>query len=188
MARSRNEHLDVEFGPRAPVRGCDQPGCPGEGLFRAPRTRDRVGDLESYHWFCLEHVRSYNAAWNYYAGLSEAEMERELRRSMVGGRPTWPLGWRVAGRKWRDPLNLYAEHGPEGEAKQEKVRPVPDDERQALRTFDMTPPFSLAQLKARYKVLVKRHHPDANGGNKASEEKLKLITRAYAFLKSRFFG
>src|SRR5579883_2904923 len=41
--------------------------------------------------------------------------------------------------------------------------------------------------KARYKVLVKQHHPDTHGGDKAAEEKLKLINQAYATLKASFF-
>jgi hypothetical protein len=186
MARHRNDSLDAGFGERPLVRGCDHPGCPAEGLFRAPRSRDRLGEFDSYHWFCLDHIRSYNAAWNYYAGMNEAEVEREVRADQVGHRPSWPLGWRVAGKPFLDPLNLYSEH-PDN-PREERRRKIPPEEAEALSTFDLQPPFSLQQLKSRYKVLVKRHHPDANGGSKVAEERLKLITRAYAFLKSRFFG
>ena len=187
MARPRNEFLDAEFGPRPPPRPCDEPGCQEEAQFRAPRSRDRLGEIDSYHWFCLEHVRSYNAAWNYYQGMSEAEIEREVRQDQVGHRPSWPLGWRVAGNRFHDPLNLYAEEGEARKAEQRKRR-APPDEVQALEAFQLTPPFTLDELKARYKLLVKRHHPDANGGSKEAEERLKIITRAYAFLKRRFFG
>jgi curved DNA-binding protein CbpA len=41
------------------------------------------------------------------------------------------------------------------------------------------------QIKARYKELVKLHHPDANGGDKAAEERLKSINQAYTFLKAQ---
>src|SRR5207247_11273248 len=59
---------------------------------------------------------------------------------------------------------------------------------QALAVFDLEPPFTMVRLKARYKVLVKLHHPDANGGDKAAEEKLKIINQAYATLKASCFS
>ena len=46
----------------------------------------------------------------------------------------------------------------------------------------------MVRLKARYKVLVKLHHPDAHGGDKAAEEKLKIINQAYATLKASYFA
>ena len=54
------------------------------------------------------------------------------------------------------------------------------------RLFDLTPPFDLDSLKRRYKSLVKRHHPDANGGSRESEELLKHINHAYNYLKKEY--
>ncbi len=71
------------------MRPCDHPGCVGGGDFRAPKSRL---DLHDYHWFCLEHVRAYNSAWNYYAGMSDAEIEAEIRHDTVWQRPSWRLG------------------------------------------------------------------------------------------------
>ena len=59
---------------------------------------------------------------------------------------------------------------------------------QALAVFDLDPPFTQVSLKARYKVLVKLHHPDAHGGDKAAEEKLKIINQAYTTLKASYFA
>jgi DnaJ-class molecular chaperone len=39
-------------------------------------------------------------------------------------------------------------------------------------------------VKARYKELVKRHHPDANGGDKSAEERFKTVSEAYRTLMS----
>src|SRR5512146_3528765 len=77
--------------PPPPSRLCDHPGCDGCGDFRAPRSRL---ELDRYYWFCLEHVRAYNRAWNYYAGMSEGEIEAEIRRDTVWQRPSWKLGER----------------------------------------------------------------------------------------------
>jgi curved DNA-binding protein CbpA len=38
------------------------------------------------------------------------------------------------------------------------------------------------EIRAQFKKLVKKYHPDINAGNKKFEEKLKEITLAYAFL------
>jgi len=77
--------------PVPPVRLCDHPGCEAGGDFRAPRSRI---ELDNYFWFCLDHVRAYNAAWNYYAGMNEAEIEAEIRHDTTWQRPTWKLGER----------------------------------------------------------------------------------------------
>jgi hypothetical protein len=157
----------------------------GDGLFRAPRSRAHLGDSENYLWLCLDHVRAYNAAWNYYAGMNEVEIEAEMRRDTVWQRPTWPLGWRIAFNRLHDPLDVMRRDGVDAERAARK-RPLTDEEK-ALITFELEPPFTLIELKRRYKILVKLHHPDANGGDKSAEERLKVITQAYALLKTRFF-
>ena len=70
-------------------RSCDQDNCPEDGLFKAPKSRSSLND---YYWFCLDHVRAYNKAWNYCEGMNEDEIEDEIRRSTVWDRPTWPAG------------------------------------------------------------------------------------------------
>jgi hypothetical protein len=168
--------------PQKAIRGCDRPGCTHEGEFRAPRARDR---LDEYYWFCLDHVREYNAAWNYYAGMSPEEIEREVRRDTTWERPTWPLGTKGCNRRFtftvHDPFDLF-----EADAAEEirrKARP-PTPEEEAMRALELEGPLTLAILKARYKELVKRHHPDANNGDKAAEERFKVVAQAYAILKT----
>ena len=183
--------------PEAPARLCDHPGCECGGEYRAPRSRL---DLDHYFWFCIDHVRAYNAAWNYYAGMSEGDIEQEIRRDTVWHRPSWKLGERhgpAYASRMRDPFGFY---GPNGEAGgkphgtnghkahgEAPVRAASATE-QALAVFDIEPPFTPMRLKSRYKVLVKLHHPDAHGGDKAAEEKLKIINQAYATLKASYFG
>jgi DnaJ-like protein len=173
-----------------PVRLCDHPDCTAGGDFRAPKSRL---DLHDYYWFCLDHVRAYNAAWNYYAGLSDSEIEAEIRSDTVWQRPSWRLGDRH-GPGWverlRDPLGVLSGRGRRGRAGSngEAARRVLSAREQALAVFEIEPPFTPARLKARYKTLVKLHHPDAHGGDKAAEEKLKIINQAYATLKASYFS
>ena len=56
-------------------------------------------------------------------------------------------------------------------------------ERKALETLLLPETASKSDIKSRFKELVKRHHPDSNGGDKASEEKLREIIQAYNYLK-----
>ena len=170
-------------------QSCGHPACGEEGLYRAPRSRDQ---LRSFYWFCLDHVREYNKAWNYCAGMSMEEIEAHIRADVVGWRPTWPMGWwarRRAGMDYasvRDDFGFFADGGKKGaekERKQNAFSPT-STEAKALSTMDLTPPVTLDKLKARYKELVKRFHPDTHGGDKAAEERLKLINQAYTTLRN----
>src|SRR5581483_11385072 len=107
----RRNHTNPVFAPEPepPLRLCDHPGCECGGDFRAPRSRL---ELNHYFWFCLDHVRAYNAAWNYYAGMSEREIEAEIRRDTVWQRPSWKLGQRhgpAYEHRIRDPFDLYSQ-------------------------------------------------------------------------------
>ena len=181
-----------------PARACDHPGCAGDGDFRAPKSRL---DLHHYYWFCLDHVRVYNSAWNYYAGMNDREIEAEIRNDTVWQRPTWKLGNRhgpAYAARMRDPFGFYARNGEAGGGNGngggaqrehgEAARRAVSAQEQALAVFDIEPPFTPVRLKARYKTLVKLHHPDAHGGDKDAEEKLKIINQAYATLKASYFG
>jgi hypothetical protein len=179
--------------PRAsPLRVCDYPGCQAGGDFRAPKSRL---ELRDYYWFCLEHVRAYNSAWNYYAGMNAREIEAEIRSDTVWQRPSWRLGARhgpAFAARLRDRFGLFSNGA---ESARDRTRRRGDAARrtlsareQALAVFDIEPPVTPGRLKARYKALVKMHHPDAHGGDKAAEEKLKIVNQAYATLKASYFG
>ncbi len=190
---SRFKNLGPETGPDSPPRRCDHDGCENAGEFRAPRHRD---SLTTYYWFCLDHIREYNKSWNYYAGMSREEVERHVREDIVGWRPTWPVGLRGRfgrGARFYDPFGIFT--GPkagredgaqDGAAAPEEYAPQ-SREGKALARLNLRPPITFSAIKSRYKELVKRHHPDANNGDKGAEEKLKLINEAYGILK-RFFA
>ena len=191
----RRQPIDPVFAaePEPPVRACDHPGCEAGGDYRAPKSRL---ELNRYFWFCLEHVRAYNVAWNYYAGMNEAEVEAEIRRDTVWQRPSWRLGQRHGpGPRVNDPFGFYAGGDQDGarrrnghDHRRDAAARAASARDQALAVFDLEPPLTPVRLKARYKVLVKLHHPDANGGDKAAEEKLKIINQAYATLKASYFN
>lgn len=185
--RTRLKLDDFDTPPPA-ARACEHPGCTCEGTHRAPKGRDR---LNEYYWFCLDHVREYNQSWDYYAGMSPDQIEKETRRDSTWQRPTWPMGhWAAQERFLRDRVvhgfgfSFARDAGGDGDgtAGGRKATRTPEDE--ALSCLGMTLPTDFAKIKARYRELVKIHHPDANGGSKEAEEKLKVINQAYTTLKA----
>ena len=116
--------------------------------------------------------------------MTPGQIEAETRRDTAWGRPTWPLG--SLGSKTfdetqiRDPLNLLAT----GRIKRAAAQPaIPPELREPVQTLGIDWPVSIDVVKARYKTLAKLHHPDANGGDRASEERLKSINLAYAAVR-----
>jgi hypothetical protein len=175
--------------PEAPGQTCDVPGCNASGEYRAPKSRKT---LREYWWFCLEHVRAYNATWDFYKGMTPAQIEAELRADNAWQRPTWPLGHlgtRLDNIVAGDPLHVLRA-GLEADARAEGHRrraaqAAPADIRGPLATLGLDWPLTLSELKTRYKQLAKQHHPDANDGSRDAEERLKAINLAYAALRGR---
>jgi DnaJ-domain-containing protein 1 len=173
------------------LRRCDRPGCLAEGQHRAPRSRD---SLTSYFWFCLEHVREYNLAWDYFKDMDAEAIEQIRRRDAVWQRPSWPLnGGKPARdgapgphrRPLRDDFGFFAGETAENQAHKSRFPPGSRQAR-ALRTLELRPEATLAEVKTRYKALVKELHPDITGGDGRSEERLKIINLAYSDLKAAF--
>lgn len=198
MSRPTPPHIEPFPGPQEQEQGraprCAWKGCTHLGEFRAPKDRA----LREHYLFCLEHVRAYNAQWDFHNGMTPSQMEAELRSSATWGRPTWKLGSLGGGRPngWsaqfrvRDPLDLGAGTAFDARERQrERTAHLrkPDaaaEETRALKVLDLSPPLTLEDLQRRYKALAKKHHPDANGGSAEAETRMKLINAAYRTLKT----
>lgn len=175
--------------PQCQWKGCDKPGA-----HKAPMGRGRDG---LYYHFCMDHVRQYNHSYNYFDGMTDVEVDEFRKDSVTGHRPTWKAGanaWahgtrdgsrtaeaeeRVAasarsmGRRARSSRSEHFDY-------RRQLKPL---ERKALKTLDLGENASREDIKTRFKMLVKLHHPDANGGDSRSEEKLREIIQAYNHLK-----
>jgi DnaJ-like protein len=186
---------------RAQCPACEWPDCKAPATHRAPKGRLR----EREYWqFCLEHVRAYNHTYNFFAGMSADDIARYQREAVIGHRPTWKMGMnggRPATRSYssrlhpefggaRDPFGVFRDFGgPAGaragfERRTAEARTVRNAERKALDALGLEADASVQEVKTAFKALVKRHHPDANGGDRSSEDKLREIIQAYNYLKS----
>lgn len=190
---------DQDRRPRTELPGCDWPGCINAATHRAPKGRTK----EREYWcFCLDHVREYNHSYNYFAGMSDDAVARYQKDAITGHRPTWKMGM-LGGQRARkprsarffdafgetqDPFDMFGELGAgaqRGQSRQDaERRAVRNAERKALHVLGLETDAKRPEIKARFKQLVKRHHPDANGGDRASEDKLREIIEAYNYLKS----
>ena len=171
---------------------CQWKGCGNTATHRAPKGRSN----ENEYWrFCLEHVREYNHSYNYFSGMSDDAVARYQRDAVTGHRPTWKMGFNGSGaeRMFRehgpaDPFDVAREFGPAGRPRPERPaaeqRTVRNAERKAFDTLGLDIDAAAADIKARFKELVKRHHPDANGGDRSLEDRLREIIQAYNYLKS----
>ncbi len=191
--RRNTEHDSVQARPDTCAGSHSEPcawgGCAEAGEYRAPKDRD----LAEYHLFCLEHVRAYNAGWDFHANLTIDEMEAEIRSAATWDRPTWKVG--VSSPRFyrgqttiRDPFGFGAGTEFDAAAQQKAYEARPRGgrttaENAALKTLDLTAPLTLEALRGRYKTLVKRHHPDANGGSPEAERRMKIINEAYRTLR-----
>ena len=175
--------------PEPPERLCEWPDCDCAGEHRAPRSRD---DMKSYRWFCLEHAREYNKNWNYFAGMSDAEVEADRRADTVWRRPSWPLGdgpptaehARAFFRgEFADPFSFFAAGGEaHGSGPEPGTAAVGSDVKKALDVLGLKAPVAVVDVKARYKELAKLHHPDATqaqGKEKGDDATFKDINEAY---------
>jgi hypothetical protein len=185
-----SHQASLSVNPPAALGSCHHPDCTEPGLFRAPKSRQR---LSEYYWFCLEHVREYNSAWDYCAGFGAADIEAMVRAAACWERPTWRLGHRPRARldaamaafaeAFRD---SPSERSRDNRSQRRRNQPEPDKDRAAaLAVFGLDRSATPTEIKACYKRLVKRFHPDANGGDKVAEDRLKVINQAYSSLRMR---
>ncbi len=182
---------------------CEVDGCRMPGVHRAPKGRGHDGQ---YHQFCMNHVREYNKSYNYFKDMSDTDVAEYQRSARTGHRPTWSLGTNkgLGGideeiqqqanpssashtSKFSDPFGFFGEKYTASKRTRTERRQVRNAERKALATLGLDIDVEPEEAKARYKMLVKRHHPDANGGGQEYEEKLREIIQAYDYLKSSGF-
>ena len=163
------------------VNACHIAGCKEAGEYKAPASKEQLRD---WRWYCLEHIRDYNRKWNFFAGLDRDEIEAFMKDAVTGHRPTWSRESQIgqAYERLHEALHEFLHF--DGARVPKSAPPLAPKLRQALALLDMEFPYTLKDLKARYRKLVKQYHPDVNKHNKQAEETFKKVTAAYRYLSS----
>jgi hypothetical protein len=187
---------DDVFKLKPGEKPCDYPGCRKAGEAKAPKSRDMPGD---FYLFCQPHAAEYNKNWDYFSGMNEAQVRRHQEERATGGRPTWQfkasrfsreaaafaakfgMGKTEAGG-YSDPFNMFGGRKP-GHEQAAPDRRLGKMERQALADLDLDDGADKTQIRARYTELLKRCHPDVNGGDRSAETRLQRVIKAYKVLK-----
>lgn len=176
---------------------CEAPGCKNKGGHRAPKGR---GHEKEYWHFCLNHVREYNQGYNFFQGMAPDAVASYQKDALTGHRPTWKMGANGSPDKKPDldgaidPFAMFNEMNGMGMGRgrarkpqqpiKEETRKIFNAERKALQVMGLGPSATLDDVKAKYKALVKQHHPDANGGDRSTEDRLIEVIKAYNYLKT----
>ncbi len=175
-------------------RDCARPGCEEAGEFRAPAGDGRRSGFDGpgdWQWLCLDHVREFNTVYNYFSGMSTEEIEaaqtpyagweRETRAfANVGSQaPRWA--------DFTDPLDAIGARfrRPPAEPKRKDGRELSESDRKSLRVLGLGTDADRRALRQRYADLLRRYHPDHNGGERGHEKALQAVIEAYTQLKSR---
>jgi len=167
---------------------CAVPSCDEAGEFRAPLSAGDFDGPGEYLYLCLDHVRAHNARYNYFAGMSVDEIEaaqspiagweRETRAFATAGSGPAP-----AWSDFIDPLDAISARFRPGMARPQPERFSPA-ERNALSVMGLNDDADRNVLRRRYSELVRRYHPDRNGGDRGHEGKLGAVIEAYQLLKA----
>jgi hypothetical protein len=184
---------DKDRRPKTGGPVCEWHGCKEKATNRAPKGRGREKD---YWRFCLKHVREYNQSYNFFSGMSDAAVMAFQKNALTGHRPTWKMGTgkgkarpdlRAFGTS-DDPFGLFGEGMRKEQTKQAETRQIRNAERKALDRLGLDVGATPQQVKVRFKDLVKQFHPDANGGDRSTEDRLVEVIESYNYLKSVGFG
>jgi curved DNA-binding protein CbpA len=189
-----------EKEPEAHAPSCQWDGCDKPGAHRAPVGRNAEGQ---FFMFCFEHVKDYNKGYNYFSGLSDGEIARYQKEAVTGHRPTWTVGVNKTAKdsplhstlrsgsasaqaRMKDPFGFVSQGRGSGPRFQQ-TRKLKTLEAKAFETLGLGANAKEDEIKRRYKELVKKHHPDANGGDRGSEERFRAVIQAYQLLKQSGF-
>jgi hypothetical protein len=183
-------HAESASALKEGERPCDHPGCRRAAETRAPKSRDL---LNEHYWFCTAHAAEYNRSWDFFAGMTEGQIRAWQERTTTGERPTWSFQASRRSREamaarssmeraFADPFGLFAaaRRRAEHAAQERKLGRL---ERNALADLDLDATATAPSIRARYVELVKRCHPDANGGDRTAEHKLQRVIKAYQALR-----
>lgn len=184
---------ETKFHGRVPTgRCCDSPGCDEPGEYRAPPEDGPRAGFDgpgTWRWLCLDHVRAFNTRYNFFNGMSAEEISQQQRPFAGWERETraFSTAAHAPGPRWAelvDPLEaIQARFRSARPVERKDGKPLSDADRRALKVLGLEPDADRRALRQRYADLVRRYHPDRNGGDRGHEAALQAVIQAYTRLR-----
>jgi hypothetical protein len=166
---------------------CAHPGCRAPGEFKAPLQPSSFDGPGSWRFLCLDHVREHNAKYNFFDGMSAEQISEA--QTPYGG---WDRSTRAFASAGGDPAPAWTDFADPLEAisgrfgrsrKPDQPSRFGRPERRALATMGLGEDTDRHALRQRYSLLVRRYHPDKNGGDRSHEARLGEVIDAYQLLR-----
>ncbi|ACT57058.1 J domain-containing protein [Candidatus Liberibacter asiaticus] len=179
--RTRKKRKKNAPSPKSSI--CQWDNCQCIGEYRAPVGS---GAEEQFFLFCLDHVKKYNKGYNYFLGLSDDEVGRYQKEGVTGERFTWTA--HLYAERYPSNSSFFQDHRSSyGHFADRPDHRVGSMQFNAFEILGLLSDSSPEEIRGRYKDLVKKHHPDANGGDRGSEERFQAVIQAYKILKKSGF-
>ena len=166
---------------------CDHKSCKKIGKYKAPTEKD---NSKKFKWLCLDHVKKFNKSWDYFRGMSDKKIRQFLKSDMLWHKETQSFSspnnffnilWKNALNEENYNFSNYKNH-----KRIHVKRNLNDNDKKAFKILGLECDTNWDVIQNKFKILVKKFHPDMNLGNKKFEEKLKMITLAYTQLKMAY--
>ncbi|WP_426693537.1 DnaJ domain-containing protein [Sphingomonas sediminicola] len=165
---------------------CAVPGCRAPGEFKAPLQPANFDGPGSWRFLCLEHVREHNSKYNFFEGMSPDEITEA--QSPIAG---WDRATRAFAHAGSDPAPSWSDFADPLEAISGRFRRKHNEdttrfsrhEQRALSILGLGEDADLKAVRSSYSKLVRRFHPDRNGGDRSHEGRLGEVIEAYQTLR-----
>ena len=161
---------------------CDWENCKEIGRYKAPIEKD---NSRKYRLLCLKHIKSFNQSWNYFKNMTDQEIEFFIKSDITWHKSTksfnssdnfFNILWNNA---LDDKLNIFKSD----DFKKFQNSKLSQKEKDAFDIMELKYSAKWEEIQKKFKLLVKKYHPDKNQGSKKYEDKLKIISLAYSQLK-----
>jgi len=162
---------------------CEWGNCSEIGKFKAPTEKD---NSKNFKWLCENHIKEFNKNWNYFEGMSTVEIENFLKSDLTWHRPTQKFGSgdNFFNILWNNALSdKFKIFDKDRSVHINSGKKLCEKDKDAFRIMELDFGSDWASIQKKFKILVKKLHPDKHAGSKKFEDKLKKITLAYSHLK-----
>ena len=162
---------------------CDWKNCKEIGSYKAPVERD---NSKKFRLLCLEHIKEFNKSWNYFSDMNNEEIENFVKSDLTWHKPTKSFGssenfFRIL---WLNALDDKTGIFRNSDSRKFEKSNLTVKDKEALKILGLKSDTNWSDIQKKFKILVKKYHPDKNRGSKKYEDILKKITLAYSQLRA----